>query len=881
MAQYKVTSPEGKQYVLNGPEGASRDQVLEVLKYKLGQEERPDRSLGQEISAGFARGKERLKSTLGDVLPAMIASGLGFEDYAKRQMEEAAQTQRDIAEFNPPSYQSYKEITGPRSALGYAAETLGETAPDILASLIPGGIGGAAARRLGVSGLEALGEAGAQQIARRGAMGEAAGIYLGSYAQNAPEVFQSIYNETGQLEPGVAALFGSVSAGLDSVLPASLIRSMSAPVRVGVVEKILERSGMEPSLLRKVVAQVPGSAVKEGLTEAAQEAINITAEDFVKKTDRIWDSSDWNRIVESGVRGAIAGGAFGVPGAVSERVREKAEEPARMGEQIAAEEERLANLIPEQVETLPLQMNKLERQDLLDAGLKPQSVYLREMVGKDLTVPEELAQVETTLDKMRQNPKMNPEVLASVENVVEAYRSQPAIEPEIEETPTSALFSADRRKTKERIPELEEMARGVQEGKLTKEQYDEGVKALKPVTPYTEIPAPATAEDLERSLSTDKQERIYSPREELEEGYPVGLRLDIPAYTNHGVWAISVHEQQKNYNAGKSIGYDSVAAVTNPTFGAVEKAALSIAGGKAKSTIAVVKGNWLPISEEQAVKKANEALTDKNWAQVGMDPTRHSYFYDRTTGEPIVSGDEAIMVGPLVLVKNPVYAPKSQFLFSRSPLVNAPTNQKGMTKEQVDRAVNNIKRTWTNAPKHITVQSVADLPKHLRDQAAEDKVNPRGVYEPDTKLVYLVADNIANDAQAAITLAHEALGHFGLRVLLGKNFKPMLRSVYDGNKAVRERADEYISQGVKKEDAIEEVLSEMAQEVYDTRVEENKNKLSALQKFINYIRQFFRRMGIVKDFTDKDILGLIRDARHAVVTGPVKEPISEIGRAHV
>ena len=186
-----------------------------------------------------------------------------------------------------------------------------------------------------------------------------------------------------------------------------------------------------------------------------------------------------------------------------------------------------------------------------------------------------------------------------------SYRSQPAIEPEIEETPTSALFSADRRKTKERIPELEEMARGVQEGKLTKEQYDEGVKALKPVTPYTEIPAPATAEDLERSLSTDKQERIYSPREELEEGYPVGLRLDIPAYTNHGVWAISVHEQQKNYNAGKSIGYDSVAAVTDPTFGAVEKAALSIAGGKAKSTIAVVKGNWLPISEEQAVKKAN------------------------------------------------------------------------------------------------------------------------------------------------------------------------------------------------------------------------------------------------------------------------------------
>ena len=39
MAQYKVTSPEGKQYLLTGPAGATREQVFEVLKYKLGQQE--------------------------------------------------------------------------------------------------------------------------------------------------------------------------------------------------------------------------------------------------------------------------------------------------------------------------------------------------------------------------------------------------------------------------------------------------------------------------------------------------------------------------------------------------------------------------------------------------------------------------------------------------------------------------------------------------------------------------------------------------------------------------------------------------------------------------------------------------------------------------
>lgn len=1000
MAKYTVSSPDGKQYEVTGPAGASQQEVLQAVFDQLGikppEPERPERTLTQEATAGFRRGKERLKSALGDVLPAMGASALGFEDYAKRQMEEAAETERQISEYNPPSYRSYKDVEGLGSGLGYISETLGESAPDILASLVPGGIGGAAARRLGTAGLRELGAAGAEQIARRGAMGEAAGVYLGSYAQNAPEIFQNIYQETGQLEPGVSALFGSVNAALDSVLPASILRSMSQPVRVGVVEKILERSGMEPSLLRKVVAQAPANVAREGLTEGGQEAIGLVAEDFVKNTEHIWGSKEWERIVDASIRGGIAGGAFGVPGSVAERVRERAEEPAKLGEDIAAEEERLAQEIPPPAE--PVMSTKLARDDLLQAGLKPQSGYIRQLANKDLSIPEDVAQIDATLAKMRQNPKMDPEVLASVESVVEAFRPQP-VEEAVTETPTPALFSrtpkttpvktyktadgytfyelptgevvdnlnpnlvdvswpsreqfledsegtayevsdelgkrraaiestgsakpiperlatffpddaqaqflrarnkqlaeqeakvrrskmrlvsdedtstkslfsAERKKTKERIPELEELAQGVIEGRVTKEQYDEGVKAFKPVTPYTDIPAPATSADLERSLSTDKRERIYSPREELEEGYPVGLRLDIPAYTNHGVWAISVHEQQKNFNAGKSIGYDSVAAITEPTFGAVEKAALSIAAGKAKSTIAVVKGNWKPVTEKEAVAQAKAALKDKSWTQVGMDPTRHAYFYDRKTGEPVVSGDEAIMVGPLVLVKNPVYAPKDQFLFSESPLVNAPPNQRGMTRDAVERVVQTIKRTWTNAPAHVTVQSVSDLPKALREQAERDGVNPRGVYEPDSQVVYLIADNLANPGQAAIVLAHEALGHFGLRVVLGKNFNKMMDDLYRTNKMIRDRADEKINEGEDKRTAVEEVLAEMAEEVYDLRVPENKNKLSALQKVINAVKQFLRNLGVpVGAITDQEVIGLIANARKAVVKGPVK-----------
>ncbi len=216
-----------------------------------------------------------------------------------------------------------------------------------------------------------------------------------------------------------------------------------------------------------------------------------------------------------------------------------------------------------------------------------------------------------------------------------------------------------------RDPRLEQAAQGMKEGTVTSAEYRELVNAIKPVTPYTEAPDPAKPEDIRRALTSDKLDRIGVPSKTLKAGDPVGLRLDIPAYANHGVWVVSVHDQIPGFAAGKSIGYESVASVTNPTFGVVESAALNIASGKPKATIAVMKGDWKPITPKQASATAKLAMDSKSWAQVGMDPTRHAYFYDRATLQPVVSADEAIQVGPLVLAKNPVYGNKEDFHFSR------------------------------------------------------------------------------------------------------------------------------------------------------------------------------------------------------------------------
>lgn len=242
------------------------------------------------------------------------------------------------------------------------------------------------------------------------------------------------------------------------------------------------------------------------------------------------------------------------------------------------------------------------------------------------------------------------------------------------------LAQAQRIDVTARTPELQAAAQQLRDGLITADEYAALVAQYKPVTPYAEVPMPATEEDLQRGLTADKTSRIGVPSSTLAEGHPVGLRLDIPAYSNHGVWVVSVHEQGAGFAAGKSIGYESVAAATNVTFGAVEKAALGIAAGKPKATIAVMKGGWKPTTPEQAKAAADAALTDPAWVQVGMDPERHSYFYDRSTMQPVVAADEVIQVGPLVLAKNPQYGQPQGFLFQEvqlySPLVRAIENSR-------------------------------------------------------------------------------------------------------------------------------------------------------------------------------------------------------------
>jgi len=232
-----------------------------------------------------------------------------------------------------------------------------------------------------------------------------------------------------------------------------------------------------------------------------------------------------------------------------------------------------------------------------------------------------------------------------------------------EEGPT--FFNLERKLPPGRSPELAAAAQMVKEGTMTAEEYGELVDLYKPIRPYAEALKPATKEQVYDALDSAKRERINP---DIPDGTKVGLRLDIPAFNRKGVYVVSIHQKGTKSGPGKVLGYDSVARVTNVTFGlGRETEALKIAAGAGKDAIQTIEGSYEKISPADAYAQAKEALNDPAWTQIGIDPTRHSYFYDRSTTQPVIAAEQVIQIGNMILGKNVTFGNKGDFLYELLP----------------------------------------------------------------------------------------------------------------------------------------------------------------------------------------------------------------------
>jgi len=230
-------------------------------------------------------------------------------------------------------------------------------------------------------------------------------------------------------------------------------------------------------------------------------------------------------------------------------------------------------------------------------------------------------------------------------------------------------------------------------GDITHQQYREIVRDEMPVEPFTAVPDTRSDEQIRNVLVGQQVGRVGAHRK-LPAGTRVATRIDIKAFQKSGEYVVSVHEPKADFSAGRSIGYDNAVRMTNvemgmpQSTGAVDEAAQkfeageidldeyraikdqkgpkvrSVHQGGPKSTFATIVGDYQPGSQADVRKLAKKAMRSKEWRQVGMDPERHAYFYDRlNTDVAIVGADEVIQVGGLVLAKNARTASPDGFLF--------------------------------------------------------------------------------------------------------------------------------------------------------------------------------------------------------------------------
>jgi predicted transcriptional regulator len=246
-------------------------------------------------------------------------------------------------------------------------------------------------------------------------------------------------------------------------------------------------------------------------------------------------------------------------------------------------------------------------------------------------------------------PEMREDV---TKNGIPLYKSG----GEVEVRPTTKDETIQRK-----IPEMEAAAKALQAGAIDRKEYDRVVKKHKPVKPYDFVPQPASDEDADRALMENKKPQ-WRGHSKWPAGRKVGLRLDIPAYEQHGVWVNSIHDEEGREGDKLKTSYAPVSSVKNATFDAGPEKAIKVATGEQnKSPFARIKGELHHMTEDEAVEHMKEHLNNPDYAQVGMDPRRHGFFYDRKTLKPVTHSAHVVQIGPLVLAHKPTYGKRETY----------------------------------------------------------------------------------------------------------------------------------------------------------------------------------------------------------------------------
>jgi len=278
-----------------------------------------------------------------------------------------------------------------------------------------------------------------------------------------------------------------------------------------------------------------------------------------------------------------------------------------------------------------------------------------------------------------------------------------------------------------RTTPVQEAAIELLQGKITNAEYQEVVRTTQTIEPITRFFLPASTKDMQGALDSNKAKLLNTPLEDgaavgLRLDIPAYKNWDIWIVSIHDsgkagkslsygsvAWATDVTfgsnpKVAAFIAAGQNLDL-SGRLIAKPkqedgktTYDIVDTTSNKVIDNKAtidsaykfinsrqrqdKTTIARMHGKWKNFEgktkedrDASAVKKVEEIVSIENsfpgagrkgspWRQVGMNPFRHSFFYDRRTGQPVIAASEVVQIGGLVYAKDVVYADKNDPIFN-------------------------------------------------------------------------------------------------------------------------------------------------------------------------------------------------------------------------
>lgn len=197
--------------------------------------------------------------------------------------------------------------------------------------------------------------------------------------------------------------------------------------------------------------------------------------------------------------------------------------------------------------------------------------------------------------------------------------------------------------------------------------------------------------------------------------------------------------------------------------------------------------------------------------------------------------------------------------FALNEKVQTPIEAKGagLTTDQVTKAIGPISEKIRQGVE--VVGGVEELPENIRKSLTPGGV-PEGVFDPGTGKIFLVAKNLTDADHVQRILAHELIGHLGVRGVLGDRFRPVMNRIFIayGPARMEAIAKDYgldLTRAEDKQLAAEEMIARMA---------ETGEKPGILKEIFAAIRGALRRMGFDLKWTDADIQRLLAQARKMV-----------------